>query len=85
MPLNTPYVPGNWINSFPTTLPGNVPQSPLLAGHGSPEGVMPGVPGQQYCDMDTQDAYTKMQGVQSAGWQKTGKLIGYMMAVAGAS
>ena len=81
--MNTPYVPGNGLNDFQTTLPGSISSSPLLAGHGSPEGVMPAVPGQQYCDMDTQDAYTKIAGVGPLGWQKTGKLIGYMQVVAG--
>ena len=55
----------------------------MLAGHGSPEGSMPGVPGQTYCDMDTQDLYTKVAGVGNIGWQQTGKLIGYMQVVAG--
>ena len=44
---------------------------------------MPGVPGQTYCDMDTQDLYTKVAGVGNIGWQQTGKLIGYMQVVAG--
>jgi len=83
--MSTPYVPGNGLNAFASTLPGSISPSPLLAGHGSPEGVMPGVPGQQYCDMDTQDCYTKMAGVTELGWRLTGKLIGYMQVVAGGS
>lgn len=85
MPLNTPYVPNNGLNPFKSILPPVLSPSPLLAGHGSPEGVMPGVPGQQYCDMDTQDAWTKIAGVQKLGWEKTGKLIGYMQVVAAGS
>lgn len=83
--LNTPYRPGVGLNGFATSLHPGIQATPLLAGNGSPEGVMPGVPGQQYCDLDTQDAYTKIAGTSVLGWLKTGKLIGYMQVVAGAS
>lgn len=80
--MSTPYRPAAGLNHFATTLHPGIQATPLLAGHGSPEGVMPGVPGQQYCDMDTQDAWTKVAGVAELGWQKTGKLIGYMQVIA---
>lgn len=58
---------------FVNTLPSNVSPSLELGGVGNPEGVVPGVPGQTYVDVQTLDLYLKIAGVQNLGWKLVGK------------
>ena len=58
---------------FQTQLPSNVSTSRELGGVGSPEGVVPGVPGQTYVDTGNLDLYMKIAGVQNIGWKLVGK------------
>lgn len=60
-------------DTFVTTLPSTVGTSPELSGSGSPEGVVPGVPGQTFVNVDNLDLYLKIAGVQSMGWKLVGK------------
>lgn len=63
---------GNRSGPFPEVLPTYVSPSHKLSGHGAPEGVTPGVPGQTYEDIDTNDLYLKMAGTQETGWRLVG-------------
>lgn len=58
---------------FTTTLPSNVGTSPELSGAGSPEGIVPGVPGQTFVNTDNLDLYLKISGVQNIGWVLVGR------------
>lgn len=60
-------------DTFVTTLPSTVGTSPELSGSGSPEGVVPGVPGQTFVNVDNDDLYLKIAGVQAMGWKLVGK------------
>ena len=71
--------------TFETTLPSTLTPSALTAGTGSPEGMVPAVPGQQYVDLNTQNQWTKMKGVGVWGWQLTGRLATYLQVVAAPS
>lgn len=58
---------------FTTSLPSTVGTSPELSGSGSPEGAVPGVPGQTFVNVDTLELYVKIAGVQNIGWRLVGK------------
>jgi hypothetical protein len=58
---------------FTTTLPSTVGPSLELSGSGSPEGVVAGVPGQTFVNIDNLDLYQKIAGVQTTGWKLVGK------------
>lgn len=49
-------------------LPSILSPSNPLRGIGSPEGIVPGVTGQQYTDAATGETYVKMVGNGSIGW-----------------
>lgn len=72
--MTIPYVPGNGLNAFPTTLPPTVKAgSTRIGGSGNPEGVISAEPGIGYVDSVTNDLYVKIAGVQQLGWRKAGK------------
>jgi hypothetical protein len=72
--MSSPYIPqfGNR-NAFVTTMQPTVKPGPAITAPGSPEGVVPGNPGQTYVDSDTNDLYEKIAGVQELGWKLVGK------------
>jgi len=43
-----------------------------VSGHGSPEGVVPGVPAQIYDDLDGGGMWMKLAGTQTLGWALIG-------------
>ena len=49
-----------------------VEPGPTLSGHGPPEGVISGIPGQGYADLDTNAFYVKLRGTQAVGWIQNG-------------
>lgn len=55
-----------------STLPTRVYPAQALSGNGSPEGVVPGNPGQSYTDLDNNNLYLKIRGTQTIGWQLVG-------------
>lgn len=61
------YVPGM---SGPVidTLPLNVKESVTVPGHGNPNGVIPGIPGWKYEDVDTGNVWLKLNGNNNVGW-----------------
>lgn len=68
------YVPmGERNGPFPQVLPSTVAPTGQLSGHGSPEGVVPGIPGTLYKNLDTLDQWLKMAGSQETGWRLVGK------------
>lgn len=57
---------------FVGSLPTNVSPAQAISGHGSPEGSVPGNPGQRYQDLDTGDQWMKIQGTSELGWKLVG-------------
>lgn len=57
---------------FVAALPTHVYPAQPISGHGSPEGTVPGNPGQRYQDLDNGDQWMKIQGTSALGWQKVG-------------
>jgi len=39
-----------------------------IAAHGSPQGMVPAVPGQSYIDLDSGNLWIKVSGTQTLGW-----------------
>jgi hypothetical protein len=70
--MTTPYVPGNGLNQFQTTLPPEVEPGPAITGPGSPEGVVAAAPGTLYTDSITSLVYVKIAGVLTLGWRQQG-------------
>lgn len=71
--MSNPYVPHVGHDAFVTTMPPTVRPGPRIVGSGSPEGIVPGNPGQSYVDSVTNDLYVKFAGVQELGWKCVGK------------
>ncbi len=72
MPNNT-FVPfAGRSTPFVDVLPANIVTGGLLSGNGSPEGVMPGTPGQRYRDLVNDALWIKIRGNQAQGWQQVG-------------
>lgn len=70
--MSSPYVP-NFRSGFESlTLPAVGSPSIPLSGVGAPDGVVVGIPGQTYTDLDTNNLYIKMGGNQALGWQLIG-------------
>lgn len=67
-----PYVPNTGLNAFIVNIQPTVHPVAPLSGHGSPEGVVPANPGTLWTDIDTNEVYLKIVGVQLMGWQKVG-------------
>lgn len=67
MPLGKAYTP-RFSTNAPLVLPSTIGALPRLNCVGSPEGVMPGVPGQTCVDTATNNLYIKMGGNQLIGW-----------------
>jgi hypothetical protein len=75
---------GGRTGPFNLTLPNTVSPGGILGGSGSPEGVVPGSPGQRYRDNDNNDLYLKMGGTQEIGWRLIGSLLeGLMVSATG--
>jgi hypothetical protein len=74
--MSTPYVPNvGRQDAFVTTMPPTVSVSQRITGTGSPEGIVPGKPGQAYVDSATNDLWVKFAGVQELGWKLVGKAL----------
>ncbi len=72
--MSANYVPlGNRAGPFPEVLTTTVSPSPPLSGFGSPQGVVPGVPGQSYQDLNNQQLWMKMAGTLEMGWRLVGQ------------
>jgi hypothetical protein len=59
---------------FTPVLPSILSPTSPLSGNGSPEGVVPGVPGHTWHDLLTDNLWLKVVGVQTIGWQLIGKV-----------
>lgn len=57
---------------FKKSLPTNVQPVAMMAGAGSPEGVIPANVGTLYQDVDTNALYQKQLGTGKIGWTLTG-------------
>lgn len=57
---------------FVGVLPSKVEPAQPLSCNGSPEGVVPGNPGQTCVNLLNGDLYLKLQGTQMIGWQLVG-------------
>lgn len=68
-----PSLTGPFQKAGTQALPTTFQDGPQLSGNGSPEGVVPGVPGQQYVNLLNQDLYLKLAGTQAVGWKLVGK------------
>lgn len=68
MGLGQPFIPAP-SGATRAALPSTLSKAPMLSGHGSPEGTVPGVPGQPYTDLDTNCLWLKMRGDQKLGWR----------------
>lgn len=67
------FVPmANRLGPFVNVLPSRVSPAASITGHGTPEGAVPGVPGQRYDDLDTNNIYIKIAGTSVGGWQLVG-------------
>lgn len=67
-----PYSPANGLNTFEKTLTPIKGAATVLYGHGNPEGVVAGIPGGMYYDLDSLDAWIKLAGYGKIGWQPAG-------------
>jgi len=64
---------GDRSGPFPLVLPSQVQTSGvIIGGTGSPEGVVPSMPGQVYEDNDTGELWMKIASTGLNGWQKIG-------------
>lgn len=45
-----------------------------ISGNGTPEGNVPGNPGQRYTDIDNGNMYLKIQGTAETGWRLVGSI-----------
>lgn len=71
---NATYIPFRGRNDqCQNSYPAMVAPAGLVAGSGSPEGIVFGNPGQRYRDLDNDNLYVKKYGTQSAGWVLVGK------------
>jgi hypothetical protein len=68
MALGDVYRPGNFIEGVLPALPAMVLAGGQLSGNGSPEGAVPGSPGQLYVDLLTSNLWQKAGGTQKIGW-----------------
>lgn len=71
--MSASYIPNIGSGAFITTMAPTVEPGPAITNSGSPEGVVPGNPGQTYIDSDNNDLYVKFTGVQELGWKLVGK------------
>lgn len=62
----------NRVGPFNSVLPSQVRPAQALSGNGSPEGVVPGNPGQTFIDLVTNNLWLKIRGSQTKGWQLVG-------------